>query len=75
MKRLWNWVDGKAVKYESKARIFLLIVGIIFAILGFVIWMIVRNYAFDSVQNALCFVGYSGFCIGPLIGFVFLCRQ
>lgn len=75
MKKLWNRIDSKECSFGMKIRIFMLLNCIIFSLFGFVIWLAVRNFAFNSVENALCFVGYAGFCIGPLVGFVFLCRQ
>ena len=75
MNILWNWINGKEQSYEWKTRLFLTLNCIVFGILGFVLWMILRNFAFDSIECAICFVGYPGFCVGYLGGFVFLYRQ
>lgn len=75
MNILWNWVNDKEHSYEWKSRLFLTLNCIIFAILGLVLWMIIRNFAFNTLEYAICFVGYPGFCVGYLGGFVFLYRQ
>lgn len=75
MKRLWNWIDTKNFTKESKIGVFLSLNCILYGLIGFVIWLMVRNVAFDTWESALCFVGYPSVFVGFLGGYFFLCRQ
>lgn len=75
MSRLWKWVNDKDYSKEVKIRIFLFFNCVIYSALGFVIWLAVSQFALNSLDWAFCFIGYMGFFIGYVGGFLFLSRQ
>lgn len=75
MNRLWNGINKLNYAYEMKIRIFLALNSIIYGLLGLAAWILIRNAACFSAEYIICFVGYPGFFIGYLGGFIFLSRQ
>ena len=72
---LWEWLDKKNMNEERKMHLFLFLNTIIFSIIGFLVWLAVSKFALNSLTWALCFIGYSGFFIGYLGGFIYLCSK
>ncbi len=58
MKKVWNYIDGKNWKRDTKYRLMQLILGTISAAAGFVLWLILREWAFSGGEWMICFVGY-----------------
>lgn len=75
MSKLWEWMDKKDLTKEGKIRGFLALNCMIFSILGFFVWLTVSRFALSTIEWAICFVGYPGFFIGYLGGFLFLSRR
>lgn len=75
MSKLWNWIDKKELSDEGKIRIFLFVNCFVYGIAGFVAWTIIKNFAFNSFEYALSFIGYATFFLGYVRGFIFLSRQ
>ena len=75
MSRLWKWIDEKNISKEVKAKLFLFVNSIMFGVIGLVLWVIVSGFGLNSWDWALCFIGYPGFFIGYIGGFVFLGRK
>ena len=72
---LWEWLEKKKMDEESKMQFFLFLNTINFGIIGFLVWLVVSRFALHSLTWALCFIGYSGFFIGYIGGFIFSCRK
>ena len=72
---LWEWLEKKKMDEESKMQLFLFFNTINFGIIGFLVWLVVSRFALHSLTWVLCFIGYSGFFIGYIGGFIFLCRK
>ncbi len=75
MNKIWKWVDRHDWSDEGKIRAFLLLNSVCCGLLGLLVWLILRNFAFHTVACAICFVGYPGFFVGLFGGFIFLCRN
>ena len=75
MSGLWKWVDDKNISREAKTGIFLFFNSILWGVIGFVTWIFVSMFALSTWDWALCFVGYPGFFVGYIGGFIFLCQQ
>lgn len=75
MSILWKWVDGKGFSVEGKRNIFLILNCLLFSILGFGVWLIISKFALSTWDWAFCFIGYPGFFVGIIGGFLYLCRQ
>lgn len=75
MNKLWEWINKTEFTREGKIRSFLFLNSMICSILGFFVWLVVSRFTLNTIDWAICFVGYAGFFIGYLGGFFFLCRQ
>lgn len=58
MKHLWAYIENKDIEEKSKYRSALFIFSIIFAIAGFIAWLIVRTWTLSSIDWMICFIGY-----------------
>lgn len=58
MKHLWAYIENKDIEEKSKYRSALFILSIIFAIAGFIAWLIVRTWTLSSIDWMICFIGY-----------------
>ena len=72
MEKLWKIVNTSKRSIEVNISIFLVLNTVIYGFVGFEIWLVVQNFALDSVWWTLCFVGYTGFMMGYLRGVLFL---
>lgn len=75
MSRLWRLIDNKKYSEERKIRIFLFINCLKYGVLGFLIWLVVKMFALNTWEWALCFICYPGFLIGYIGSFIFLCLK
>lgn len=75
MSILWKWVDKKEISNNAKSRLFLILNSLMCSVIGFLIWIIVSRFALNTWDWAICFIGYSGFFIGYIGGFIFLCQR
>lgn len=64
MRKLWN--------ISKNVNLFLTLNTIAWAIIGFILWCVVRLVAFDNIISAICFIGYPAFFIGIIGGIIFL---
>lgn len=67
MKKLWD--------VTKQVNLFLVLNTIVWAVIGFAVWCIVRLVALDSIQWAICFMCYPAFFIGIVGGIIFLWNQ
>lgn len=75
MSVLWKWISQRKLSRGNKARLFLLLNSLIYSVAGILAWLLVRKFALGTWDWALCFVGYPGFFIGYIGGFLFLCQK
>lgn len=67
MKKLWD--------VTKQVNLFLVLNTIVWAVIGFAVWCIVRLAALDSIQWVICFMCYPAFFIGIVGGIIFLWNQ
>lgn len=58
MNTLWTLIDEKKWKPETKYAVILSILGTLFGLVGFLVWLIIKNWAFSTPDWMLCFIGY-----------------
>lgn len=58
MKNLWTWIDNKAWKATTKFKAALLILGILYALAGFSVWLVISIWMLSTPDWMLCFIGY-----------------
>ena len=74
MKRLWKYLDGKNWKMTTKFRAAMWIVGTVFALVGFCIWLIIRVWVLSTWDWMICFIGYP-FILSLFVVFLYSCRH
>lgn len=75
MRKLLEKIESRGLPKEDTGKIFLLLNSAKFALFGFIVWLLVSRFALSSIEWAICFIGYPGFFIGYLGGFLFLCKE
>ncbi|MDD6038999.1 MAG: hypothetical protein PUD20_09440 [bacterium] len=75
MRKLWEKIESKGFSKEDTRRLFLLLNSMKFSLCGFAVWLLVSRFALGTIEWAICFIGYSGFFIGYLGGFLYLCKE
>lgn len=75
MSRLWNWINSREFSDEGKVRVFLFLTCAVSGVIGYAVWLILKDINFNSFESALCFVGYPALIVGYLGGFIFLCKN
>ena len=58
MKYLWNYIREKEWSDQTKYMVTVLIYSLISALLGFVVWLVLRNWVLNSWEWMFCFMGY-----------------
>lgn len=58
MKYLWGFIDRRSWRIETKLLAAFLILGVILSAVGFVLWLILRSFVFNSVGWMICFIGW-----------------
>ncbi len=74
MKALWNMIEKKKWTAKAKYAAALLLLGAVFALAGFALWMVIRLRALSSVDWMLCFIGYP-VVISWIAIFLYSCRH
>lgn len=69
---LWNQIDQLHFDIKQKRNLFLMINTVFAAIVGLLLWCIVRNFCLPTLDWAICFAGYPGMFWGLLGGTIFL---
>ena len=75
MELIWTFVNKTELKDASKRRLFLFLTTAVFALLGFLVWLVVRQHAFGNWAWSICFAGYPGVFFGYLGGAFFLFKK
>lgn len=58
MKSVWMCIDKKPWRAETKYLTASLILGLLFAGCGYILWLIVRIWALSALSWMICFTGY-----------------
>ena len=74
MNHLWTYINHKNWHEETKYRIALLLLGILFALIGFGIWLVISIWILSSWDWMLCFIGYP-IIISWFVVFFYSCRH
>ena len=74
MNALWKYIENKNWNTETKYKALLLILSVLSAAAGFIIWLIIRTRMLASVDWMLCFIGYPVF-ISWFMAFFYSCRH
>ncbi len=69
MKQLWQWIERKSWKRNSKYQVFTLLCALISAMLGLILWGLISPFAFSSLDWMICFLGYPVVCSFFLVFF------
>ena len=72
MKLLWNAVNRLPVSKSLKHTLFLLLNTLLFGLLGFLVWLIVRTNALDTLTHMILFIGYPAMFLGFYGGIITL---
>lgn len=75
MNRMWKKIVCKNYSEEKCIKVFLLYNSIKFCMFGLIAWLIVSRRYFNTIEGAICFVGYQGMFIGYFGGLTFLCGK
>ncbi len=59
MKNLWTFIDKKDWSEKTKYKAVSLILGILSALAGLVLWLLIRKWVLSGWDWMICFVGYS----------------
>lgn len=59
MKYIWNQMENKKWKAETKAKAFQWISVILFGIIGLLLWGIVQIWTLKTLDWMFCFIGYA----------------
>lgn len=71
----YNFIKKGKLCTKRRVAVFLAISTLLYSLAGFLIWLVIKSFALSTIDWALCFVGYMGFCGGFLGGILFLCRS
>lgn len=74
MHRLWSYIDSKKLHEATKYRLLLIILGLLSALAGFGIWLIIRLFALSTLDWMLCFVGFP-VILSWFVVFFYSCRH
>lgn len=74
MGTLWKYIENKNWDTETKYKALLLILAVLSAAAGFIIWLIIRPRMLATVDWMLCFAGYPVF-ISWFAAFFYSCRH
>lgn len=69
MKYVWNYIENKNWKTNTKYNAFLWTSGILSALLGFIIWNIIKIWTLNTWDWMLLFTGYPGIVAWYLAAF------
>lgn len=58
MKYLWNNIQARDWDVSMKNSVFVASACVISAVIGFVLWCVIRLWALDSIDWLMCFILY-----------------
>ncbi len=74
MNALWSYIDSKDWSGDKKSAAVLAILGTLFALAGFIVWLFVRPWTMSTMDWMLCFIGYPVY-FSWVIAFLYSCRH
>lgn len=74
MNALWTYVDSKDWSGNKKSAVVLSILGIIFALTGFIVWLVISPWTLSTPDWMICFIGYPVY-FSWIIAFLYSCRH
>ena len=72
---LWNIINRTDMSFKVKRNVFLACNTLLFALVGFLLWITIGQRLTDNKTWAICFIGYQGYFIGYLGGLMVLVRK
>ncbi|MBE5826470.1 MAG: hypothetical protein E7307_07520 [Butyrivibrio sp.] len=75
MKRLWNVVNGLAVKRNVKIIVFLLIFVAVNICIGMGLWLLFGRILFPGLEWLFCFMGYPAIFVGFFGGVIYIYKH
>jgi len=67
MKLIWEYINNKDYTPDKKYKAALLLTAAIFALIGLIVWLIVRIWALQGIEWLFCFTGYPAFMAIPTV--------
>ncbi|MCR4587555.1 MAG: hypothetical protein K5682_04005 [Lachnospiraceae bacterium] len=58
MKTLWTFIDSRKWKARNKYHFVFFISAFFGAFTGFIFWLVIRTWAFSTLDWMICFIGY-----------------
>ncbi len=74
MKKLWIYIDKTDLNADAKYRLACAILASASALLGLLIWLVLRNWVLSDTQWMFCFIGYPAI-ISTLVVFFYGCNH
>jgi len=74
LNKIWTYIEKQKWQAETKYRIALLIFGTLYALIGFSVWLIIRNWTLSTWDWMICFVGYP-VIISLIVVFLYSCNH
>lgn len=69
---IWNYLKKKNLYKSTKTHLFITLSMILYSSLGFICWLLIRHFFFNTKTWAICFIGYPGLVIGYIGGVLYL---
>ncbi|MBQ3384371.1 MAG: hypothetical protein IJG59_04070 [Erysipelotrichaceae bacterium] len=72
---LWNLLGSLGVSKKIRKNLFLALITILYALIGYVLWLVIGERLFPEHRDwmwMLCFVCFSAFFPGFLSGIIYL---
>ncbi len=74
MNTLWTYIDQKNWTAQTKYIVISLLCGLLYALAGFVIWLVIRTWALSTADWMLSFIGCP-FVIAWIVTYLHTCRH
>ncbi|MCR5451687.1 MAG: hypothetical protein K6F00_03555 [Lachnospiraceae bacterium] len=74
MIKLWKYIDEKNWTASNKYKIICLLSAVLFAAIGFAVWMLIRPWILSTIDWMLCFIGYPIF-FSFIVNFIYGCNH
>ena len=74
MKKLWNWIDREPLPTEEKYTLCLRILGAFWALMGFLLWLVLELVCRPGLTWLVILTGYP-LLVAPILVFLYGCRH
>lgn len=72
---IWKMISQQGWNKIKTQKVFLICSVLAFCFVGALVWLLIGRILMPSVGGLFCFVGYFGFFVGFIGGFIYLCQQ